>query len=268
MTRPIPTQRFAPIGLDELVSRAGLMTRVDRKYLMPIESAADVVAELDADAQVLEIDGRRDFAYESVYFDTEDDLAYRLTAHRHRRRFKVRTRSYLDTGSCYLEVKTKSGRGATVKQRVEYASEHSRTLTPDALDFTRRVLDVQGHGDRLVERFVPRLVSRYHRATLLLPEGSRATIDTRLQWSDLSAAPRRTDASVHPPARTATLPTHAIVETKSVRGASELDRKLWRAGHRPSGISKFGTGTAALRPDLPSNKWARQLRAPFDIDHQ
>jgi hypothetical protein len=223
---------------------------------MPIRSAAAILDELDAGTRILEIDRRRDFSYDSVYFDTDDDLAYRLTAHRHRRRFKVRTRSYLDTGSCFLEVKTKSGRGATVKQRVEYAPEDRRVLTPDGLDYTRQVLGAQGHGEHLAERLVPRLVSRYHRLTLLLPEGSRATIDTRLRWDDLTGA------------RTATLPAHAIVETKSVRGASELDRALWSAGHRPTGISKFGTGTAALRPDLPRNKWTRQLRAPFDIDPQ
>ena len=49
-------------------------------------------------------------------------------------------------------------------------------------------------------------------------------------------------------------------------GASALDRALWREGHRPLGISKFGTGTAALHPELPSNKWARVLRDPFRND--
>ena len=56
---------------------------------------------------------------------------------------------------------------------------------------------------------------------------------------------------------------YAIVESKSAGRPNELDRLLWHAGHRPSGISKFGTGTAALRPELPDNKWSRTLRGPF-----
>ena len=56
---------------------------------------------------------------------------------------------------------------------------------------------------------------------------------------------------------------HVILESKSAGRASDLDRALWRAGHRPSGISKIGTGTAALHPELPGNKWARTLAGPF-----
>ena len=261
------TARFAPIALDELVDQAGLMTRVDRKYLMPVPAVAAVIAGLTPHTRVLEIDGRRDFAYDSVYFDTDDDLAYRLTAHGHRRRFKVRTRSYLDTGGCFFEVKTKSGRGATVKQRIEYAPEDRGSLTLRAEQYARGILGAHGHGGSIAERLAPSLISRYQRTTLLLPEGSRATIDTRLHWLDPHAGPLpRTEATRHPSGRIAALSAHAIVETKSAGGASELDRALWRAGHRPTGISKFGTGTAALRPDLPGNKWARQLRGPFQHD--
>ena len=51
----------------------------------------------------------------------------------------------------------------------------------------------------------------------------------------------------------------AIVETKSAGAASEVDRLLWRAGHRPVRISKYGAGMAALHPDLPRLKWHRVL---------
>ena len=261
----IDTGRFPPISLDALVHHAGLMTRVDRKYLVPLEIAADLVARLDPATRSLEIDGKRDFAYDSVYFDTDDDLAYRITAQRRRRRFKVRTRSYLDTGGCFLEIKTKSGRGATVKQRTAYASENRAALTDAGRDYVRHVLCAEGHESTLVDRLEPTLVSRYHRTTLLLPEGSRATIDTRLHWFDLHREYRLDSTRDSDPIGMSELPAHAIIETKSVGGASDLDRALWRAGHRPTGISKFGTGTAALRPLLPRNKWSRQLRGPFAL---
>ncbi|MFV0316059.1 MAG: molecular chaperone, partial [Microthrixaceae bacterium] len=42
-----------------------------------------------------------------------------------------------------------------------------------------------------------------------------------------------------------------------------LDRALWRRGYRPTSLSKYATGLAALDPDLPRNRWARILRGPI-----
>ena len=85
-------------------------------------------------------------------------------------------------------------------------------------------------------------------STLLLPDGgSRLTIDTDLEWRlDGSTGQQRLEGVV-------------IVETKSASHACAADRLLWRSHHRPTAISKFATGMAALRPDLPRNRWHRLL---------
>ena len=41
------------------------------------------------------------------------------------------------------------------------------------------------------------------------------------------------------------------------------DRLLWRGCIRPMRISKYATGLAALRPDLPDGPWRRALRRHF-----
>lgn len=241
--------RLDAVSLAELVGEAALLTRIDRKYLVPLDTAAAILDRIDSRTRVLEIDGRRDFAYDSVYFDTPDHLSYRLTAQRRCRRFKLRTRSYLDTGTAFLELKTKSGRGATVKERVAHPFEQRAALTTDDRSYVAELLTRQGHPASLAAALRPSLVSRYRRTTLLLPEGGRATIDTGLFWSAGAGRLSLTD--------------HTILESKSSGAASALDRALWRAGYRPIGISKFGTGTAALHPELPANKWARTLAGPF-----
>lgn len=247
----LPLERFDPVPLDELVAEAELLTRFDRKYLVPVDVAAAILDRIDARSRVLEIDGRREFAYDSVYFDTPEHLSYRLTAQRRRRRFKLRTRSYVDTGDAFLELKTKSGRGSTIKDRVACDPGDRARISGEGRVHVAALLAQQGHDPGIVERLRPSLVSRYRRATLLL-DGSRATFDTRLQWTAL------------PDGRSLGLRDYAIVESKSPGPPSELDRMLWRRGHRPLGISKFGTGTAALHPELPGNKWARVLRGPFE----
>ena len=239
-----------PISLDELVERAALQTRVDRKYVLSRLDAAEVLAALDPGTRILEIDGSRASRYESVYFDTPDLLSYRLAATARRRRFKIRTRSYVDTAEAWLEVKTRGSRSSTVKDRMAYDIAHRDIITADGREYADAALDGLGlHGADLDLR--PTLVTRYHRTTLFLPaSASRATIDTDLSWEADDG-------------RVLDTPDLAIIETKSGTRTSDVDRLLWSCGHRPATISKFGTGLAALRSDLPSNKWARVLRRHF-----
>ena len=100
MSSQLNLDQYSGASLEEVVSEAALLNRVDRKYLLPLEEAQRVLEQATQGARVLEISGRRSFAYDSVYFDTADHLSYRLTAQRRRRRFKIRTRTYVNTGLC------------------------------------------------------------------------------------------------------------------------------------------------------------------------
>ncbi len=233
------------VGLDELDAVAALQTRVDRKYVLPVSALDDLLDALPAGTRRLVIDGADTFRYESVYFDTPDLDCFRLAAGRRRRRFKVRTRTYCDTGGTWLEVKTRGPRGTTVKNRREHAGSERGCLA-DGMPFVVDVLrsegiDVPEHLD-----LAPTLVTRYRRRTLVLPEGARMTLDAGLEWQG-------TDA-------TAGMPDHMVVETKSVAGASVADRALWSLGHRPSRISKYATGLVVLEPSLGGRPWRRTVR--------
>lgn len=252
-----PLDALAGITLDELTATAALQTRVDRKYVLTAGALHAPLAALDGRTQVLEIGGLRTFGYESVYFDTPGLASYHLAAHRRRRRFKVRTRTYLDTRSCWLEVKTRGTRGCTVKNRVPHPRD-----ARDRLDRGRWFVD-EVLGDDPSEpllagaadlAFAPVLTTRYRRTTLYLPgehgrPGSRVTIDTDLTWEV--------------PGRRLALPGTVVVETKTGSTASAVDGLLWAHGHRPARLSKYATGLAALDPTLPATPWARTLRRHF-----
>jgi len=251
-----PLAGLAAIDLAELTERAGLLTRIDRKYVLPRGELDAVLADLDPAVRVLDIDGIRSSAYESVYFDTPQLTSFLMAAHPRRRRFKIRTRTYVDSAQSYLEVKTRGGRGVTVKDRLPYPIDDRATLTIEGRRYTDTVLgeaDITGADGRELR---PTLTTRYRRTTLFLPESSsRATIDTGLSWASV----RRADA----PQLRLDRPGLAIVETKSGSRASAVDRLLWAHGHRPATISKYATGMAALHGDLPANKWAPVLRRYF-----
>ncbi|MFT3797300.1 polyphosphate polymerase domain-containing protein [Microbacterium sp.] len=243
--------RLRAVDLEQLNAAAELQTRVDRKYVLPLADLPDVLAALPAGAQVLEIDGERALRYTSQYFDTPRLDSYFGAARGRRRRFKVRARTYVDSGGSFLEVKTRGGRSSTVKERVPVVGDE---LDDDAVAYAAGLLEDAGipGANRLADDLVPVLVTRYRRTTLLLPGAapSRATIDTELTWIGADGRMLRLPASV-------------IVETKSGQRAGALDRALWRAGHRPATVSKYGTGMAALHPTLPANKWNRVLGRHF-----
>jgi len=238
---------LAAVSLDELVALAELQTRRDRKYAVPRSALATLVAATPLGTRVLAIDDRRTFHYESVYFDTVDLTCYFGAARRRPQRFKVRTRTYLDSAESMLEVKTRDARGRTVKQRHPYHHEHRAVLTDEARAFVAGIDQAHEVATNLRET----LTTNYRRATLLLPDGARVTIDVNLSWR-------------HRDGRAIACPALALVETKSSGQPSAVDRLLWRAGHRPTVFSKYCTGLAAITSDLPSNKWHRTLQRHFN----
>jgi hypothetical protein len=257
----VPLGGLGAIDLAELTERASLLTRIDRKYLLPRSALDAVLADLDPGVRVLDINGVRSSAYESVYFDTPGLTSFLMAAHPRRRRFKIRTRTYVDSAQSFLEVKTRGGRGVTVKDRLPYALDDRATLTTEGRRYTDSVLDDAAIPGAAGQDLMPTLTTRYLRTTLFIPESSsRATIDTGLSWA--TVPPGSANRGGIPRLRL-DRPQLAIVETKSGSRASAVDRILWAHGHRPATVSKYGTGMAALHSDLPGNKWAPVLRRYF-----
>src|SRR5699024_7940435 len=187
------------IGLDGLEQRAALMTRTDRKYIVPAAVATALVAALSPDLHVLEIGGARDFAYRSLYYDTPELTAYRTAATKRRRRFKVRRREYVDAGTAFLEVKTRTGRGDTEKVREQTGTLHGAELPlpggaplegPDLDYVLTQLAEAEVPPPPLPLR--PVLETAYRRTTLLIgSEGSRVTLDSALTWRGSALQPYR-----------------------------------------------------------------------------
>ena len=240
-----------PIGLAELMELAELQTRVDRKYFVPAEVFRRLIAELAGELRVLEINGRRTFGYESVYFDTPQLSTYRAHLQRRRQRFKARTRTYTDSGLCMFEVKLTGARGETVKQRVPHPAEHRAELTDEALVHLTTSL-CEAYHQVLPSGLQPTLVTTYRRTTFVSRTGeARLTCDVGLECFDLHGEVRDTG-------------THVLVESKSAARGSAADRILRELGVRPASVSKYCVGVAALHPELPSNPWHQTLRRYFE----
>ncbi len=242
------------LTLDEVNEKAALQTRVDRKYLLRAHTWGNVLASLTIAPSALEIDGRRSFGYSSTYYDTSELDSYRDAARCRPHRYKVRTRRYLDTGSCAVEVKMRSASGATVKSREWLDADEPEIggLLPAAA--ATFVGGFERIGDR-AHQLTEVLTTTYQRVTLVTAD-VRVTVDRRVAAIDVHG--RRLDYG-----------DLLIVETKSAGAVGVVDRALWASGVRPARISKYCTSLAALQPELPSNRWSRSIRryAPTAAAH-
>ncbi|WP_030157684.1 polyphosphate polymerase domain-containing protein, partial [Glycomyces sp. NRRL B-16210] len=244
-------EAFAGIGLEAVVAAADLQTRVDTKYLLRPEQYRRFREVLAAEGHwsCLDIGGRRWFAYESVYFDTPDLLTYRQHRQGRRLRFKVRTRTYADSGECAFEVKLKGARQDTVKERIPYRAADAARIAPDAAAHLARTL-WEAYGMAVPAGMGPRLRTDYRRHTLVHPAGrTRVTCDEELRCvaADGVAVARPV----------------CLVEVKSARPGGPADRLLWAMGARPVSVSKYCLAVAALEPGARANPWARAMRECF-----
>jgi hypothetical protein len=245
------TRLLEPIALQAATREAELLERVDRKYFLPIPALGELTQRLARDFAVLDIDGRQVFGYQSVDFDTPSLASYRAHVQGRRRRFKVRTRTYLDSGLCMLEVKLKGFRGMTVKLRTGHQAERTDLLDARALEFVAASIR-ENYDLPLPDALRPMLVTTTHRATLINRcTPSRITLDVDLRCS--------ADGS-----EVAAKDTHVLVETKGGTQGSLADHSLHDMGIRPVNVSKYCVGVAMLHPHVASNPWHRTLRRYFE----
>ena len=224
---------FHGLPLPAVEARANLLARVESKFIVSSAVMEAVLREARGHFDVLEIDGCREFGYDTRYFDDDGYSSYFAHHQDRRRRFKIRTRTYLHSGTTFAEIKLKWRRGLTVKRRVPLDAGGVANLDPATLS-----LISQAHEEyygRPIDRPLRAVLDvRYRRITLVSrEEACRLTFDTCLAF----AARDRQWACPE---------TTCVVEVKSARHASR-SRAMFRAlGQRPvKRLSKYCVGLAA-----------------------
>jgi hypothetical protein len=223
-----------PISLDDLDARAALLKRVDTKYVIEAGAFETLLERLAADHDVLEIDGRRLFAYRSVYFDTPDLRCFHDHAAGRQPRFKARTRLYRDSGLCHFEVKLKRNSDETDKRQVEHPADRADELTGEAERMIEETLAPAGVDPPDALRAT--LATSFHRLTVA------ARDDPARLTCDLDVAMERCDDG-----RTARIRDgRVLVESKSEDGDAPADRVLAELAQTPVSLSKYRVGIDLL----------------------
>lgn len=240
-----PRLRSAALALDPaplgLLQARQLQRRFDRKYVVPLGDGVGLVESLGGTHGVLLAGVRRLARYRTTYFDTQSRRAF----HDHRRgrprRAKVRTRTYVDRDLTVLEVKQRTGRGTTDKSRrvrdevAHGLSASERRWLAQHVDWCSEVLPVAGND--------------FLRLTLLgIDAVERITMDVEVEFVAGE--------------RSITLEHLAIVEVKTPTRGQPSAAVDWlrQHGHRPTGFSKYCTGSVLLNRGLPDHAFRGALR--------
>jgi VTC domain len=242
------TAPFSPISLQQLEENSGMLERIDNKYVVNQDVLRMAAPELAKHFDILEIDGRRSFTYETCYFDNAESRCYFDHHQARKKRVKVRMRKYLEAGLCFVEVKLKDRRGVTVKKRLRCALDSFGALDETAREFVNDVF--QSLYNRAFPHDISRnLDMRYQRLTLVAKDGGeRMTLDSRVRFI-MDGETRQVDEQLF------------IIEAKSAKGNGIADRILRRLHQHPTKhVSKYCTGLATMSGGLKQNNFRSALK--------
>ncbi len=230
---------YNPISLGEMADVA-LLNRTDTKFVMSTATLLAALSDLNAHYQVLEVSGVRLGHYQTLYFDTPDFTLYKRHHAGARDRYKVRSRSYVESDLAFLEVKHKTNKKRTIKDRMQ---------TPQLTMNVNRETAVflQNHYPYEAAELIPALWNSFTRITLVSrhrPERLTLDFDLAFRWRQ----------------RRMGLPGIAIAEVK--REGFSLDSDFIRLirtwGVRPTSFSKYCLGVSFLYPQLKHNNFKPQ----------
>lgn len=118
------------LSLEDLAPLA-LLDRIDSKFVLHQDQLLQLLANVLDEYLVLEIDGVRAGAYLTTYFDTVDFAMYSDHHNGKRSRYKVRCRTYVDSGLAFVEAKVKTNKERTVKYRLPVTAHVTNLSTLD-----------------------------------------------------------------------------------------------------------------------------------------
>jgi hypothetical protein len=232
---------YAPISLEDM-REIRLMNRIDTKFVTTVPVLLQLLEMAKDDYWAQEIDGERNLAYQTTYFDTLDYNMYYVHQSGHTNRQKLRFRTYVSSNLQFMEVKTKNNHGRTKKKRM-------KVVDTDITD-SEKLNFLQEHLRYNPDELRPAIANSFNRITLRNKgKTERLTIDTDLQFNNLVTGTKRNMGKL------------VIVELKRDGLCySPVLEMLRQLRVFPHGFSKYCMGSALTNDELKVNRFKQKLR--------
>lgn len=240
-------KKFDTISLEEM-DRVKLMDRTDTKFVFHICLLPEILQEMIFFYKALEVKSTIPNRYETLYFDSEKLDFYRQHHNGKSNRYKIRYRQYVESDLNFFEIKFRSNKGRTIKERVKRKMIHE---------------NIEGKAENLLlERtpldpnwLKPTLWVYYKRMTFVnRTANERLTIDFDLSFKDQQ--------------KVAAFPGLVIAEVKQEKAKCSPFITLMRK-HRISSdsISKYCLGVLSLKENIKTNRFKMKLKTINKLCH-
>ena len=229
-------QSFNRISLSDL-DQVKLMNRTDKKFCLQRRFLPEILDALKNDYSILAIKGETIFQYDNTYFDTQDDRMFINHQNGKRNRYKIRVRQYVQSNDNFLEVKFKTNKGRTVKERIKREDLVSE-LKGQELEFLKEACPYPP------DKLIPKIWSTFKRITLVDNNYTeRVTIDTFLGFKNDK--------------KEVTLDNLVIIEVKQSKANKPALITEVLAAHkiRQQGFSKYCIGRSLIEDNLKKNNF-------------
>lgn len=165
---------FNPTSLSKM-NAIKLLNRQDTKYVFHQRKLPVILDDLNAYYDVLEIEGERLLSYENQYFDTKDFLFYNNHQRGMLNRTKIRIRKYVESNLSFIEIKRKTNKSRTVKNRIPLISNED-------IQSERVANFIESNSSVKVADLSEKLLINFQRITLAHKNlEDRCTLDFNLQ---------------------------------------------------------------------------------------
>ena len=238
--------KFTTISLYEL-KKVQLLRRFDTKYFFHINKLEPILESMNKDYKILKIKDIVKQSYKTYYYDDKNQSTYIKHLNCKKNREKIRFRKYLEADDIFLEVKCKSNKGVTIKNRLktlkkdnlsqnqkDFISEYS-SLNPDNLDLEN--------------------INSFNRVTFADNKFThRLTIDTNFNFFY-----KKHEVSI---------PNLVIIEVKESRGNTKslLKDILKKNRIKKNRISKYCISTVLLNKNIKSNNFKKTIMKFYKLN--
>jgi hypothetical protein len=238
---------FTPISLEKM-DEVKLLNRMDTKFVFGMKQLPPVMEQLHSSYYVLEINQVRHQRYENLYFDTPENLCYLNHHNKRMNRFKVRSRTYADSGLCFFEIKIKNNKERTRKERMLQTGPREEITGKAA----RLLTDCTGLAP---VQLLPVIRIDFSRITLVNHRMTeRITIDTGLKFSN--------------EVEERSFPALVIAEVKQNRSCPSVFKNILHLEHIPEfRISKYCIGMVSLNNRIKHNNFKEKLHYINKLNH-
>ena len=227
-------EQFEPISLKEM-DGVKLQDRVDTKFMFSDTLLPALFEKMKKDYRVLQIEEQRFTNYETLYFDTEKFDLYTRHHNGKLNRYKVRSRRYVESKLTFFEIKFKTNKGRTIKDRIK-RPELVKVIADKSRDLVKSISNLDP------ELLKAKLWVNYVRITFVSKTSQeRLTIDTVLTFKDDAQSIQYKGLVI------------AEVKRASSREKSQFIDLMKYFSVTQKSISKYCLGVITLYPEIKRN---------------